>query len=1112
MILSGPGGRGKSRLLLEALTMLQALRPEVPVLYLSPGRRLDRDALHELPYAPAVIAIDDAHHTLASISLILTYAQQVAGTQLVFAIRDTHIDTLRGTLAEARFNQPGSISLGSLTRGEAHKLITSLAADLDLNFPLTEHLVDQTTHSPHIAVLALNLAQSGKLSGPLPLSNELRQEVLSRYQEVQTEAIGNFSTDVVHRTLATYSALGPFTADTHTSVAPELAAFCEQSLIEHLRLLAQLEIRGVLLRNDSVVRVVPDVLADQILEREAIIAGHDTSFVTEVWNRFNTESFPRLVNTLAELDWRLRHQGLPTVFGPIWNELSAEVLQTDLDGTSHALHKLRSLARTQAGRVVVLLDSIRGRLESDLIASDCVATNRVLTRGWIDHRTRQRFGLKPITDQEIESLLARLYGLCAQADSAHLEAALDGLWAIRCRREPRDRSSSEITTAVAAMANLGEISDASIAPRIVNRVRAWSLDKATPDFADPTFPLKPLLVKEGKRSVQTKSTELSLSSYQLPADTLRPIRDSAREVLRQVAEHPSLLRVGPALELLAAALRQPSGFFGRTVPREAVLAWEGDDLATIEVLGEIAEVTPSPVVRRKVRELVSWSAERATSIRVRYAALSLVTRLDQTPGDDLAELLLNEYRFRIPSQRGHTLPTFDDFAQTVAQSKRRAAGDKDETDSTVSDRTFDERERATSALLTRTVRTLLADDDVTNLLDQTTSVAEQVTQLRSTSPNLWALYHHIGAAHPHLLVEILAALASRPPSVLDNQLNILLNAWSQHDEPRLLTWLTEASTRRPALRLAIARAFDQYGWADRSSDYLAIYRSGWADPDVDVRRVFLESSHVLVRSSPADEIPRLLAADIPPDSATQILEYASGTDGISWAATLDESDATAIMMLGRRSGLESWAEQQLVQGIASSHPGLVLDQLDDENSHGNRLPDELPGLAEAISDHPDIFANWMRDRTSQPDVPRGQAVVALALATGISETQKNSITSLLGPVDTATVTALLELLSSTEIWPLQQPSLAKSFLQRADQLGQDISQKVLKAIEHASQLGSIFWSNGVSEDVNHALTLATKAAQDESDPRLEAIYTRQVHWLRKEAHDIADKYAQDTEF
>lgn len=1112
VILSGPGGRGKSRLLLEALTTVQESRPEVPVLYLSPGRRLDPDALHELPHAPAVIAVDDAHHTLTSIPLILTYMQQVAGTQLIFAIRDTHSDGLRSALAAAGFKKPRTTALGPMTRVNAYKLVNSLAAGLELNFPLTSHLVEQATHSPHIAVLALNLARSGQLAGPLPLSENLRQEVLSRYQEVQTEAIGHFSTALIHRTLATYTALGPFDADTHTAATEELASFCGQTTIEHLRLLEQLEIRGVLLRNSSGVRVVPDVLADQILEHEAIVAGYDTSFVAELWNRFNTEAFPRLLNTLAELDWRLRHQGLPTVLDPIWSELCVEVLQTDLDGTSNALDKLQSLARNQPRRVVELLDSVRGRLEKNSIAIDSVAGPRHLTSGRLDRQTRERFGLEPITNQEIEDLLAKLYGLCAHADSAYLEAALDGLWAIRCRRGPRDRASSEITTAATAIANLGTITDSSIAPRIVERVRTWSLESAAPDYADPTFPLKPLLVKEGTRSVQTKSNELSLSSYQLPAEALRPIRDSAREVLRQVAEHPSLLRVGPALELLEAALRQPSGFFGQIVPREAVLAWENDDLATIEILGEIADVTPSPVVRRKVREIVSWSAERATSVGVRYAALSLVTRLDQAPGDDLAELLLNEYRFRIPSQRGHTLPTFQDFAQTAAQPNRCPGGDKDETDSKASDRSFDDRQHATSVLLTRTVRTLLAKDNEAHLLDQITNVAEQITQLRSTTPNLWALYRHIGTSYPHQLTEILAALGSRPPSVLDLQLDVLLNAWSQHDEPALLEWLTEASTQRPALRLAIARAFDHHGWADRSGDYLAIYRSGWTDSDVDVRRVFLESSHVLVRSTPAREVPLLLAADISPNSATHVLEYASRTDGILWGATLDEPDATAIMMLGRRSGLESWAEQQLVQGIASSQPRLVLDQLDDEASHGERLPHELPGLAEAISDHPDKLAAWMLDRTSNPDVPRGQAVVALALASGISENQARSIASLLTPADTPTLTALLELLSSTETWPLRQPSLARSFLHRADQLGVVVSQHVLEAIESATQLGSIFWSNGVSDDVNNALTLATKAAQDESDPRVGAIYTRQVQSLRKGAQDMEDKYTRDTEF
>ena len=1112
VILSGPGGRGKSRLLLEALTTVQESRPEVPVLYLSPGRRLDPDALHELPHAPAVIAVDDAHHTLTSIPLILTYMQQVAGTQLIFAIRDTHSDGLRSALAAAGFHKPRTTTLGPMTRGDAYKLVKSLAAGLELNFPLTSHLVEQATHSPHIAVLALNLARSGQLAGPLPLSEDLRQEVLSRYQEVQTEAIGHFSTGLVHRTLATYTALGPFGADTHTSATEDLASFCGQTTIEHLRLLEQLEIRGVLLRNSSGVRVVPDVLADQILEHEAIVAGHDTSFVAELWNRFNTEAFPRLLNTLAELDWRLRHQGLPTVLDPLWSELRAEVLQTDLDGTSNALHKLQSLARNQPRRVVELLDSVRGRLEKNSIATDSVAGPRHLTRARLDRQIREQFGLMPITNQEIEDLLAKLYGLCAHADSAHLEAALDGLWAIRCRRGPRDRASSEITTAATAIANLGAITDSSIAPRIIERVRTWNLDSATPDHADPTFPLKPLLAKEGLRNVQTKSNEISFHPHQISAEVVRPVRDSIRNVLRQVAEHPSLLRVGPALELLAGALRQPSGFFGQSVPVEAVLVWEHDDLATIQTLGKIADLTHSSVVRRKIRKIVSWSAEHAASIPVRYAAMSLVARLDQEPADDLAELLLNEYSFSIPSQRGHTMPTIEDFEQSVTERDRDAVDDEIDADTIALDQSFNEREQTTAALLASTVDALLAANDVTSFLNQLASIADSISQLRSSPPNLWTLYRHIETSHPYRLAEIIAAFDSQPPSILDTQLDVLLNLWSHHDEPAMMEWIKDPRAHRHAVRLAVARAFEHYGWAGRGGDYLALYRSGWTDTDSDVQRVYLESSHPLVRSSPTHEVPLLLAADITSDSATQVLENVCGTDGISWGALLDESAATAIMMLARRAGLKSWAEQQIIHGIASSHPRLVLDQLDDEASHGNRLPLELPGLTEGISEHPDDLANWMLDRTKKSDIPRGETVVALALATGISENQANSITTLLGAADAATLTALLELLCSTEIWPLQRPALARSFLQRADQLGESISRQVLGPIESATRLTSILSSNGVSDDVNHALALATKAAEEEKDPRLAEVYTRQVQSLHREVKGIEDKYARDTEF
>lgn len=49
VLVTGPGGRGKTRLLAEALTAFEAAHPEVPVLFASAGTRFESAALAELP-------------------------------------------------------------------------------------------------------------------------------------------------------------------------------------------------------------------------------------------------------------------------------------------------------------------------------------------------------------------------------------------------------------------------------------------------------------------------------------------------------------------------------------------------------------------------------------------------------------------------------------------------------------------------------------------------------------------------------------------------------------------------------------------------------------------------------------------------------------------------------------------------------------------------------------------------------------------------------------------------------------------------------------------------------------------------------------------------------
>lgn len=85
LIVSGPAGRGKSRLVTDALSALQERQPEVPVVCLSAGHRFEVAAMKELRMGPMVVLVDDAHVDPPALAPLLVFARDRHDVQLVLA-------------------------------------------------------------------------------------------------------------------------------------------------------------------------------------------------------------------------------------------------------------------------------------------------------------------------------------------------------------------------------------------------------------------------------------------------------------------------------------------------------------------------------------------------------------------------------------------------------------------------------------------------------------------------------------------------------------------------------------------------------------------------------------------------------------------------------------------------------------------------------------------------------------------------------------------------------------------------------------------------------------------------------------------------------------------
>jgi hypothetical protein len=1089
VLVTGPGGRGKTRLLIDVLLKVQRTAPGVPVLWLSRGRSIDENALAELPAGPAIIVVDDVHGSPEAVSPLLEYARRVPRIRLVFSSRPSAVDAVIATMIrhDVPFDRILKVPVGELTLAEARGLVSSLVGDMQLIGGVAKYLVDQAMHSPYVAVIGVNLIRRGVLAAPLLVDDGFRREILDRYEAQASGAIEGVDERAVRRLLAAHAALGSSGAG-DVMLKRRMAAFAGLEYSDLLRVEESLEDRGVLISRGGLNRLVPDILADYVLEREAVAGGHDTGFVDELWQAFAHDFGIQLIPVLAELDWRLARRAGPSVFRPIGADLVVSLRATDLDGLRTALARLQELAYTQPSFMIELLEGIRNRLVTS--SESDVETREGATP---DLKAKGRNVPRPDVESVIR-LLPPLYGDCAKTEPQLLEEALDALWDL-CRRDPRDpRQHPDHPKRVIAdqLANLRAGREGSFPTRIVARVRLWlSQERKQNEFATPLFALEPLLTKEGTEFIPKDEGSLSMGAYLVAPSRVRALRDEIRDLLSDLGRGIDLRLAGEAVTLLGAALHQVHGFFGRSASSAQITVWEQDDLASVEKLAQIVSATSSAALRRLVREQVSWLAYHARSLDLRHAALHLITELDDRAEDDLAEVLLNAWGSHDPSRRGLRCPTLLELQAAIeAEAEHDARLTQIERDAardaalrvTVETMQHENRERGQ-----RVVAELVAIYEPEALVDVLCCVSTEVEEVKPGSvPGVFVIFSGIAQTAPQLAGRVVQAVAATEGSALDKQLSILIRAWLDQDHSKAVNWLESLPEMRREVRLAAANSFMQYGLIiDGSLD--ATHQLGLRDPDPEIRDTFLVAFHPQFAAKPAAVVDQLLEEGISPPAAIRALDMASSHFGYEWGSNLSEVDALAALKFIDHAGLGEWNVQQIVSGIASQQPLLVLDYLL-RLQQTRSLPNEIEGLAEAFAPNSEVLAVWLYNHRAEPEAPSLvlELVTDSQMTIELAQRLAASVNSLMG----SDLVRFAQLFNGLSMWPFRHPSLARRLLNRASEVAD--SDALVKVLAAGLQVRSYGWAGGVSDELENAKTLALEAAVSEPDSELKALFEQAI--------------------
>lgn len=1111
ILISAPGGMGKTRLAVEVLRDLQNENPTVPVLSLIPAHPLSADSLDELPHSSAVLFVDDGHERPDAVQRLLEYMLRNEHTKLVVAARKNGVTPLLDTFMKAGFPISGvtTIDLSPLNHRHAYELIDSLADRLDvqLAYGTKVNIARLAEEAPYLGVLAINAIQNGTLTGSLTLSTDLRSAVRSSYRQSITATVNEFDPALVERFLATCAATGGVIDLNNTEARAAINEFCGLSDDESNRLLSALVRADVLTKTESILRLVPDLLADMMLETASVTESlcQRSNFVPEVWRSLYPLFGAQLLRRLTDLDWRLRRQDLPGVVDGIWQTLRDEIASTDVIGLHEAVQRLAALSYTQPHGLMPLLAEVRNRL-ADLANLDEVPPppkRGPLTATHFEQEERRTLRMRELTATDVEIEMAPLLAQCARIAPELLEQALDGLWALHRKLAPVPAMHPDAATkALEALAELGRLPDVTVPQRIIDRVKTWLSTYAPTPKAYPLFALKPLLSKQGETAGQTAPRVVSFNTYLINAAWARPTRDAIREILLESATTEHVGLAAEAVQILKSALRPPQALYGFNPTADDLEAWDSDDLATITILATIAAESTSPVIRRLVRESVSWQAQHASCLQIRCLAIEMATSLDNH-GDELADALMGSHHFGLPDRYGQTAPSIADLESGLDVGTSRP-DDEDFVD-------YIDRER--DALLARCWDSLWQVGDIPDVLDRLEhTVFEVLLADSSQSVPFLFLGRYLAINYAERCSAVLKNIAARPPGPLDDLLVDALAGWSTFDKNKFGNWLDDSPRQRDAVRSAIGDAINTNSWTDLGGPHLAAYSRGVLDAVPAVRAKFHAGAHRLLAQDPVSTTKSLIATGIDQLTSTRLIESACRFGRADWMQGLDEPAVTAILALARRSDLSAHGVQGALACIARGFPREVLTfLLTCCREDGAILVDQCGDYPQAFTEQSEAVASWVFDQIASETDGIGDVLktavgetlygeVAEALALGIEHCNINEIRG------------ILEVFEPLDYWPLHAPLLADELITRTREVDASHVENVLAAIRISCEVRLISWVNGRSEELEHLFDLATKLSNAEFlDTELCTIYRSSANEIHREIVEIASRYNNDSD-
>ena len=358
-LLTGRGGLGKSRLLLEWSRTFQQKRP-AEVLRFIWGKNADfGNALQTIPDR-LMLVFDDAHRLDEIRESLFPELPRRAETKLVLSLRPGPVTQVMQELLAAGFDTSEITIPEPMKPLNGEQVMTLVDAALKPRFlHLRQYLYAASLDCPLVAVIGAELINSGALlESDLRDAADVRTRVFASLLDDARDVRSKFGAQETDDFLRLVALLGPIKLD--GAFFQKAASFLDISGADRVsRLHDALDAVGLLLTTGAGTRVTPDLLSDHLAYDACYDAtGHSRTFAERLLTSFSPAEFPRLLQHLAEAEWRAisTKANSVSVVEPLWQWFRERFERSPFYDRREQIHQWGNIAHFQPERTLQLAE------------------------------------------------------------------------------------------------------------------------------------------------------------------------------------------------------------------------------------------------------------------------------------------------------------------------------------------------------------------------------------------------------------------------------------------------------------------------------------------------------------------------------------------------------------------------------------------------------------------------------------------------------------------------------------------------------------------------------------------------------------------------------------